>query len=208
MDSIKLNWSQIYTQIYHPTNMNPLTAMMLMKSVKSMKKRIKKLFVCSKKSKWRLHNSLLMTFPRLKSLLRRMSLSKVIKKMTVIMVLNKQILPFSKMETNHLSPSNYLRFKRKTLLLKIKTISHRLIKKSQQNRGKSLFILDLTATKRKNKKNWRKMELINQTFKKEGKVKEQLMDKRNIRLMSSLWRLRKKLPIKEWKSNKTKNRIY
>ena len=57
------------------------------------------------------------------------------------------------METNHLSLSNYLRFKRKTLLLKTKTMSHRLIKKSQQNRGKSLFILDLTATKRKKKKN-------------------------------------------------------
>ena len=57
------------------------------------------------------------------------------------------------METNHVSPSNYLQFKRKTLFLKTKTMSHKLIKKSQQNRGKSLFILDLTATKRKNKKN-------------------------------------------------------
>lgn len=57
------------------------------------------------------------------------------------------------METNHLSLSNYLRFKRKTLLLKTKTMSHRLIKKSQQNRGKNIFILDLTATKRKKKKN-------------------------------------------------------
>lgn len=87
-------------------------------------------------------------------------------------------------------------------------MSHRLIKKSQQNRGKNIFILDLTATKRKKKKNWRKIKLINQTIKKEEKVKEQLMDKRKIRLMSSLWRLRKKLPIKEWKGNKTKNRIY
>lgn len=133
--------------------MNPLTATMLMKSVKLMKKRIKKWFVCSRKFKCKLHNLPSMTFPRYKSLLRKIRLSKVIIKMNLITVLNKQTLPFFKMERNHPIRNKYQQFKRKILLLKIKTIFHQLITKNLLNQGKNFLILDLTVTKRKIKKN-------------------------------------------------------
>ena len=73
--------------------------------------------------------------------------------MNLITVLNKQTLPFFKMERNHPIRNKYQRFKRKILLLKIKTIFHQLITKNLLNQGKNFLILDLTVTKRKIKKN-------------------------------------------------------